>query len=113
MEFTTINLKELILSVEDFEAHLRIIVEQAKQEGVKGVKLVHGYGSHGRGGVVSIELKKLLPTLKRKKIINGYFFGHCWDLSSSDCQRFLARCGEAAMDEDLNKGNPGITVIEI
>ena len=113
MEFITKNLKEIILSVEDVRAHLEIIIEQARNEKIKGVKLVHGYGSHGRGGVVSVELKRLLPELKRKKTIKEYFYGNSWDISNSDCQRFLAKCPDSASDEDLNKSNPGITIIAI
>lgn len=111
MEFEVVNLKDLVRSIEDVEAHLEIIIERAKANGVRSIKFIHGYGSHGRGGVISVEIKRLLPLLLRRKQIQSYLFGHEWDMSNSKCQKFLIRHPESAVDEDLNKRNPGITIV--
>ena len=33
------------------------------------LKIIHGYGSHGKGGVIKEAIKHYLPELKKKKII--------------------------------------------
>ena len=111
MEFEVVNLKDLVRSVEDVEAHLEIIIEQAKANGVRSIKFIHGYGSHGRGGVISVEVKRLMPLLLKRKKIESYLFGFEWDITNSKCQKFLITHPESAVDEDLNKRNPGITII--
>jgi len=50
----TVNLKEENFNVELALAVVEIEIECAKREGRAALKLLHGYGSHGRGGVIAI-----------------------------------------------------------
>lgn len=113
MKFEVVNLKDIVFSVQDVEAHISIIIQNAKSTGVSAIKFIHGYGSHGKGGVISVELRKLLPILQRKKQITSYLFGNEWDISNQKCQKFLLSHPDCAIDEDLNKSNPGITIIGV
>lgn len=113
MNFETVNLKELCLSREDVSAHLDIIITSAKKNDIGAIKLLHGYGSHGQGGAICLELKRLLPLLKKQKIISGYFGGNEWDISNDKCQKFLLKCPSCSYDEDLNHSNPGITIVTL
>ena len=113
MKFEVVNLKEIVLSAEDVEAHISIILENAKPRGVTAIKFIHGYGSHGRGGVILVELRKLLPKLQRQKQITTFLLGHEWDISNEKCQKFLFMHPDCAQDEDLNKSNPGITIVGV
>lgn len=113
MKFEVVNLKEIVLSREDVEAHISIILESAKSRGVTAIKFIHGYGSHGKGGAILIELRRLLPKLERQKQIRVFLLGHEWDLSNEKCQKFLFEHPDCSGDEDLNKSNPGITIIGI
>lgn len=113
MKFEVVNLKDLVLSVEDVEAHMEIIIESARANGIHAIKLIHGYGSHGKGGVISVELKRLLPIFLKRRMISEYLLGHEWDISNAKCQKFLTAHPDAASDIDLLRRNPGITIIGV
>lgn len=53
-----VNLKDGEFNVELALATVEIEIEQAKKEGVVAIKVLHGYGSHGRGGIIAFELRK-------------------------------------------------------
>ena len=41
-------------------------IENARRLGVKCVKIVHGYGSHGKGGKIRVEVRAYLERMKRQ-----------------------------------------------
>ena len=57
-----VNLKDGEFNVELALATVEIEIEQAKKEGVVAIKVLHGYGSHGRGGIIAFELRKIRLT---------------------------------------------------
>lgn len=108
-----INFKELAVSVEDCEAILDIEIEKAKNEGLSALKVLHGYGSHGIGGVLLTETRRVLQDFKRKKKIKSFFNGDKWNLFDKSTLEILQSDKSINLDEDLNKNNPGITIIVI
>lgn len=108
-----INLKEGNPTVDYSLAVVEIAIENAKSEGVNCIKVLHGYGSHGRGGVILIELRKFLQSLKRKKVIRDYFGGDRWNYFDESVKNILSEDKSIECDEDLGRSNPGITIIWI
>ncbi len=108
-----LNLKDFECSKEDACALLEIEIEMAKKEKCSVLKIVHGYGSSGKGGVILKEIRNNLFYLKRTKNIKDYFSGNEWTLSCLKTQEILKKNKYIYNDEDLNKNNPGITVIII
>lgn len=111
MEFITINLKEFLPTVELAIANLEIQIDIAKQSFTKGIKVIHGYGSHGKGGAICSAVKKYLIMAKRKKIIKDIISGSEWSLQNEKSLSLIFSCPSCSNDEDLNKGNVGITII--
>ena len=108
------NIKEDNATVEYALNKLEIEIESAKlEEDVKAIKVLHGYGSHGRGGAIFNALKPKLEEWKRKKFIKDYFFGDKWNIFDKQTLKILKADKSIYNDEDLNKSNPGITIIEI
>ena len=110
-DFYTVNFKEIVLSADDTEIYTNIEIENAKKQGCKGFKILHGYGSHAVGGKICIVLRKYLHVLKNKKIISDFFIGSDWTLENLKCQNFLKKSQSAMYDEDLGKQNPGVTIV--
>ena len=106
----TFNLKEIGASKEDSVILLEMFLEEARREGESIVKVLHGYGSHGRGGVIFSAVREKLETLKRQKKIKEYFGGGKWNLLDADTVNALLK-DKSVVDEDLNKSNPGITIV--
>ena len=110
MEFITINLKENNPTVQEAIANLEIAIE-LYGEMLKGMKIIHGYGSHGKGGNILLELNKFLPLAKKQKKIKDYIKGIDWCFANEKTFKFITSCHEASLDCDLNSGNIGITVL--
>ena len=108
----TLNLKEFGASKEDCVVLVDMFLEESKREGVSAVKILHGYGSHGVGGVLYLSIRRHLADLKRKKKIKNYFGGNRWNLLDDETVNALLK-DKSCFDEDLNKSNPGITIILI
>ncbi|MDD4815965.1 MAG: hypothetical protein PHQ62_02390 [Clostridia bacterium] len=111
MEFVVINLKEFSPTVELAIANLEIQLDLAKHTFTKGMKIIHGYGSHGKGGAIRLAVKKYLLTAKQRKIIKEIISGSEWSLQNQKTLSLAYNCPSCTNDEDLSKGNMGITVI--
>ncbi len=107
----TINLKENSPPLDVALAYFEIELEKALFAKVKVVKVLHGYGSHGRGGAILLETRKLLAKMKKEKAIEDFFFGDRWNSHDKFTSRLLMQDKKLADDEDLNKNNPGITIV--
>lgn len=108
-----LNLKEGSPSVDYALAVVEIEIEKAGKEGVSAIKVLHGYGSHGRGGVILVELRRRLLALKRQHKIEDFFAGDKWNMFDEKTMVLLNKDKSIALDCDLNKNNPGITIIII
>lgn len=106
-----INLKEFSPNIEQALAMVEIAIEEAKKDGSSVIKVLHGYGSHGHGGVILINLRKMLNNFKKQGKIHDYFGGDIWNIFNERTLFALNRDKSISGDEDLNKSNPGITLI--
>lgn len=111
MEFYVYNLKEFSPATEHAEALLVIEIENAKKAGVKGIKIIHGYGSHLRGGIICARMKTFIPQLKKQGKIKDFIRGVDWHLGNEKTFAFIKSCPTAACDNDLNSHNTGVTVL--
>ena len=106
----TYNLKEVGASREDSVILLEMFIDQAKLEKESIIKILHGYGSHGVGGVLFTAVREKLEVLKRQGKIKDYFGGGKWNLLDHETIEALLN-DKSVIDEDLNKSNPGITIV--
>lgn len=108
-----INLKENESTVDYALAIVEIEIENAKREGLIALKVLHGYGSHGKGGAIMLALRRQLRIWKKSGFIVNYFGGDKWDLFDKDSQKILNADKSIVGDEDIGHGNPGITIIQV
>ena len=108
-----INLKEGGYSVDHAIKILEIEIENAQKEGLVALKVLHGYGSHGRGGAIMLELRRLLPLWMRQGYIVDYVSGDKWGLFDKQSMSILNADKSIFGDCDLDNKNPGITIIRI
>ena len=111
MDFYSVNFKDLIISADDTEIFVNMEIEKAKALNVKGFKVLHGYGSHGKGGKICTNLRTYLIKLKNNKRIKDFIIGSEWAIQNPKCFEFLKESKSASLDEDLGKQNPGVTII--
>ena len=107
------NLKENNATVDYALALVEIEIEASKIEGIIALKVLHGYGSHGKGGAIKIELGNKLKQWKKNGFIVDYFGGDEWSIFNPKTMRILELDKSIYIDEDMEKANPGITIIQV
>ncbi len=106
-----LNLKEKDMTVELALAMIEIEIENSKLQDYSCLKVLHGYGSHGKGGAILIALRNQLRIWKKTGMIIDYFSGDKWNIFDKTTQKILLKDKTIYNDEDINKSNPGITII--
>lgn len=86
-------------------------MEVARRESQVLLKVVHGYGSTGKGGDIRIAVQKRLRELVDSGQIRSSIFGEDWSKSTDEVWRLLQANPELKNDPDLGRSNQGITVV--
>jgi len=92
---------------------LELELERAKNEQIPVLTVIHGYGASGRGGVIRIECRKTLDYWEKIHHIRGYIPGERFSKKEGKTRTLLRRLPKLAGHKNLNKGNKGITVVEL
>jgi hypothetical protein len=83
----------------------------SKYTGEKCVKIIHGYGSTGRGGSIKAEVRAQLTQKKRSGQIAEFVSGENFSPFSESARRICDFCRDASKDKDYCRGNEGITIV--
>lgn len=86
-------------------------IKYSKAIGNRSIIIIHGYGSHGRGGIIKESVKNYLPMLKRKRVISEYVFGENWGDSNPIKNKICSISPELILHENLQNLNSGVSVI--
>ncbi len=111
MTIKILNLEDGFPSVEQARTRLRSEIGVAQSRGLKLLKIIHGYGSHGVGGDLRIALQSTLRTMARTGEIRDCIYGENWRKSDDRSWALLKQVPELKSDSDLGRGNRGITLI--
>jgi hypothetical protein len=95
------------------EARRRVLEEirRAKQERVRVLKVIHGWGSSGRGGKLCHGLRKSFALRKKEGVIKNFIPGEDFSIFNQTVLAMLDAVPELRSDPDLNATNEGVTVI--
>jgi DNA-nicking Smr family endonuclease len=85
----------------------------ARQDGTHVLKLIHGYGSKGVGGVLRDACRARLAQEKNGGKIHDFIAGEDFRISNETTWVLLKRWPELKQDRDLGRGNKGITIAVI
>ena len=111
MTLKTVNIKDGFPDVEQARSRLQSEIDKARSQGLKLLKIIHGYGSHGVGGELRIALQSTLRRLARSGQIDDCIYGENWRKSDERSWELLKRMPELKNDPDLGKSNRGITIV--
>ena len=107
----TLNIEAGMPTVEEARQILLAELKQAKQSGVAAVKIIHGYGSTGKGGALRGALRKSLLRRKKEGLVTRVIFGEKWSVFEDDTRYAIDHCPDLRGDRDLNHSNEGITIV--
>ena len=104
-----INLEEGMPTADEALSQLKDAIKRYGKN--QCLVFIHGYGSTGKGGVIRQKARQWLNAQVRngkiKRCVNGEDFG----IFSNDARELYARY--SGLDQYKERGNHGITIIEI
>ncbi len=102
-----VNLETGRPTVEEALAILERRLDTARRQGVKVVKVIHGYGSSGVGGDIKQAVRRALPQYRSQGLIQDFAAGEEFTKRSAVVRRFP----KLKDDRDVGRGNKGVTVV--
>lgn len=106
-----VNIEEGMPRVDEARDRLMKEIQKAKVNKVSALKIIHGYGSTGQGGALKIAINKSLSRMVKEGKLRAVVPGDNWSIFDNDSRVILEHCPNLNKDHDLEKGNPGITVV--
>ena len=85
----------------------------ARRKSIAVLKLIHGYGSSGKGGKLRSAVRAVLTQARAERQIGRVVWGEAWSIFDEDSRALLDRYPDLRNDADLEKANPGITLVEV
>ncbi len=111
-------MKVLIANLEDGrpsanEALLRLDFElaRARRSGCAAVKIIHGYGSSGVGGMLRDVIQAALRQMVAEGRLRAFVAGEDWRISNETAWSIQQNIPELKHDKDLGRGNRGISLV--
>ena len=111
MSVRTFNVEADLPSLD--EARRQVIAElrRAKSGGLRVLKVIHGWGSSGKGGKLCHGLRKSFALRKKEGIIRDFIPGEDFSIFNPTVLALLDAVPELRGDPDLNQTNEGMTVV--
>ncbi len=106
-----VNIKSDLPTARDAIKRITYNIKNGKELGITAIKIIHGYGSSGKGGKIRIEARKYLLDQKRKGIIRDFIAGEDFSIFNESTRAAFLLCPQLRHDSDLERHNNGITII--
>ncbi len=107
-----LNLKAGMPTVE--QAKRRLLESLYSPRGDSGpvVKIIHGYGSSGKGGAIRSAIREQMAEWQHAGKVLTVVPGENWSIFDPASQDLRQRYAFLGKDEDLDRGNAGMTLVE-
>ena len=107
----TFNIEENMPICMEAERLLYKKIMDIRKSRVRVLKIIHGYGSSGKGGELRYCLREYLTDLKRKGIIKFWIKGEEFSNSFPSGKKLISTFRWIKSDSDYNRKNKGISLI--
>lgn len=107
-----LNLKSGMPSVDQAKRRLLESLYAPRGASSPMVKIIHGYGSSGTGGSIRTAVRELLAHWQREGKVVSVIRGEDWSIFDTASQAVRERYPFLKNDENLDRGNAGITFVE-
>jgi len=115
---TQVSLRTCIANLEEGRpttpqalSRLTTELDRARHNRIGLLKIIHGYGSTGEGGVIRHAVQAELVRLEREGQIRAFISGEDWRISNEPTWDLLSKHRELKRDRDLGRGNRGISIV--
>lgn len=91
--------------------NLSVAINDAKKMGEKALIVIHGYGSHGKGGLIKKETLRFLEKIKHSGEISDFVLGENWGEFNEQKKSACEKCPELILHSQLSGLNSGVSVV--
>jgi hypothetical protein len=105
-------LKQGLPTVDKAMARLDRELNVAMANGAQIIRIIHGWGSSGKGGAIRDELRRRVAVLQRQGRIGNFVCGEDFSERSAAGRQLMSQLPQLH-DDRSNFGNPGITLVSI
>jgi len=106
-----VNLEEGFPTRDQAYQKLEAALARARKDGITVLKVIHGYGSTGAGGVLRFAIRSFLRQRKEKGEIASFVNGESWSSFDERSKLVFAKAPELILDSDVGRNNKGITLV--
>ena len=106
-----VNIKADMPTVDDAIRRITYNIKNSAAFGVSAIKIIHGYGSSGKGGAIRAEAHKYLDRLKARGQIKDYIKGEDLSIFDEATRNAFEACDSLRLDKDIERHNNGITIV--
>jgi hypothetical protein len=110
-KMTVLNLEDGFPTRDQAFQKLEAALSGARKDGIAVLKIIHGYGSTGSGGVLRFAARNFLRRKKDKGEIAMFVNGESFSSFEERSKSLLAKCPQLLLDRDLGQANRGITLV--
>lgn len=86
-------------------------IKRAKSARARVLKVIHGYGSSGKGGALCVGLRKSFGLRKKERVIRDFIAGEDFTIFNDTVLVLLEAVPELRGDPDLGATNEGVTIL--
>ena len=108
-----VNLEAGMPAVDEGMERLERALQEAGREGVRILRVIHGYGSTGSGGKLKKACRALLRRKTACKQIRSFLPGEDYSESTRAGKALIKRHPLLSRTEYMDRRNPGITFVEL
>lgn len=105
------NVEQGMPSLDDARRQVIAQIRRAKKDRVRVLKIIHGYGSSGKGGKLCVGLRKSFGLRRKEGVIKEFIPGENFSIFNDSVLKLLEICPELSGDPDLNATNEGVTIL--
>ncbi len=109
----TINLKKGMPFVDEALDTLSLELDLARSQGVRVLRVIHGYGSSGTGGKIKQAVIQELASLSRAGRVHAYVVGDRYSEDTNQGRDLLSQFPGLGSTLVSDRHNPGITFVQL
>ncbi len=109
----TINLKKGMPFVDEALDTLALELDLARSQGVRVLRVIHGYGSSGTGGKIKQAVIQELASLSRAGRVHAYVVGDRYSEDTNQGRDLLSQFPGLGSTLVSDRHNPGITFVQL
>lgn len=109
--YKEVNIKADMPTASDAVKRVTYNIRNGKSWGCAAIKIIHGYGSTGKGGKIRTEARRYLQQQKDKNYIRDFIIGENFSIFDEATRKAFSICDALRNDSDLERHNNGITIV--